>query len=111
MNTDEPSAAKPQRKGLSPQFCLRRAAPATQAGLLWYGQLRQTLYGDPPADPQQRKRQSAKVTLQIRMLRAHGILMKAPGSHRYHLTVRGRQITTTVVAARTVDATTLTIAA
>ena len=73
--------------------------------------LRQAIHGDPPPDPQERKRQSGKVTRQIRMLRAHRLLKKAPKSHRYHLTVRGRQVVTAVLAARSASAATLTQAA
>jgi hypothetical protein len=43
------------------------------------------LYPTEPADAQERRRRSARVTRLLRMLRAHGLLEKISGSHRYQL--------------------------
>lgn len=47
--------------------------------------------------PEQRRRYSARVTRKLRMLRAHGIIRKVAGTHRYLLTKAGRQILTAVL--------------
>ena len=68
--------------------------------------LRQILYGEsPPAD--ERRRQSAKLTRLLRMLRAHGLIKKVPSTHRYVLTDRGRSIITAVIQASKADTETL----
>jgi hypothetical protein len=46
------------------------------------------------------RRLSAKVSRQLRMLRAHGILRKVPKSHRYRLTAKGHLLTAALFAAR-----------
>jgi hypothetical protein len=56
----------------------------------------------------QEKKRAAAVTRQLRLLRAHGILRKLTGTHRYQLTERGRQITTVLLAARQANVTELT---
>jgi hypothetical protein len=43
------------------------------------------------------RRVSARVTRLLRLLRAHGIIRKISGTHRYRLTTKGRQITTAVL--------------
>lgn len=60
------------------------------------------LYGKRPSDPASAKRLAAKVTRQIRMLRAHGVIKKIPKTHRYELTAAGR---TTINAVLTVSQT------
>ncbi len=47
----------------------------------------------------ERRRQSARITRALRMLRAHGILKKVPRTHRYQLTLNGRQTITGLLAA------------
>jgi hypothetical protein len=42
------------------------------------------------------------------LLRAHRILRKVPGTHRYHLTTAGRRILTALLAARQADVEQLT---
>jgi hypothetical protein len=44
--------------------------------------------------PEEKRRASGRVTRQLRLLRAHGILRKVPHTHRYVLTERGQKITT-----------------
>jgi hypothetical protein len=47
----------------------------------------------------QKRRQSAAVTRKIRLLRAHGLVKKVPKTPRYHLTTRGYQAITAIIAA------------
>lgn len=65
--------------------------------------LRALLYGadEPPAD--QRRRQSAKITRQLRLLRAHGLIRKVSRTHRYVLTDRGRITIIAFLTARQAD--------
>lgn len=58
------------------------------------------LYGPTPSDPAERKRRSARVSRQLRLLRAHGLLKKVPKTHRYQVTDRGRLSLTALHAAR-----------
>lgn len=69
--------------------------------------LRRLRYGTGPAGPAEVKRQSAAVTRQVRLLRAHGLIKKVAHTHRYVLTDQGRQVITTLLAARQADAATL----
>lgn len=62
----------------------------------------------PTKSPQQRRRNSAVVTRQLTLLRAHGLLKKIPHTHRYQLTTKGRQIVTALLAACHADVEQLT---
>jgi hypothetical protein len=62
--------------------------------------LRSLLFGEPPADPREHKRQSAKVTRWIRLLRGHGLVQKIAHTHRYQLTAHGRIKITALLAAQ-----------
>ncbi len=63
--------------------------------------LRPLLYGDESAvPPEEVRRRAAKVTRQLRMLRAHGLLQKVPKTHRYQVTATGREIITAILTAR-----------
>ena len=57
---------------------------------------------------QQQRRQAARVTRQLALLRAHGLIKKVTGTHRWLLTERGRRITTALLAARQADVNQLT---
>jgi hypothetical protein len=46
------------------------------------------------------RRMSARISRQLRLLRAHGIIQKIPKSHRYSLTPRGQLLTGALHAAR-----------
>ncbi len=48
--------------------------------------LAQRLYGEAPRDPVAHRRQGARVTRLIQLLRAHRVLAKVPRSRRYRLT-------------------------
>ena len=73
--------------------------------------LREKLYGEAPADAKVLRRQSAAVTRKLRMLRAHGLINKLPGTNRYLLNKKGRACITALLAARAVDTAKLTKAA
>jgi hypothetical protein len=64
--------------------------------------LRQRLYGE-AADAAERRRQSARVTRQIRLLRGHGLVHKVAKTHRYQVTAAGRVALTASLAARQAD--------
>jgi len=56
----------------------------------------------------QERRRAAAVSRQLRLLRAHGLLRKVSGTHRYVLTEGGRKIITALLAARAADVEQLT---
>jgi len=59
------------------------------------------LYGTPESlDPQEARRRSARVTRQLRMLRAHGLIRKVSHTHRYQVTDEGRRVLTALLTAR-----------
>ncbi len=63
--------------------------------------LRPHLHGNTDAlDSEQRHRLTARVTRQLRLLRAHGLIKKIPKTHRYQLTERGRLLTAAIRATR-----------
>ena len=53
-------------------------------------------------------RQAAAITRRLELLRAHGILQKLSGTHRYQLTKTGQRIVTALLAARHCDVDQLT---
>jgi hypothetical protein len=53
--------------------------------------IRQSLYGDAP-DPATHRRQAARVTRLLGLLRAHGLIKKIPRTHRYLLTTHGTAV-------------------
>jgi hypothetical protein len=53
----------------------------------------------PAASPKEARRRSAWITRQLRLLRAHGLITKIQGTHRYLLTHTGRTLSTAVLAA------------
>jgi hypothetical protein len=61
--------------------------------------LRVLLFGE-AATPAEAKRQSAKVTRLLRMLRAHHVIQKVPKTHRYQITPTGRVQLTALLSAR-----------
>jgi hypothetical protein len=62
--------------------------------------LRRLLYGLSAEEPAEKRRRSAAVTRQLRLLRAHGLIEKVPRTHRYLVTEHGRQAITALLAAR-----------
>jgi len=67
-------------------------------------------YGE-TTDRPQRRRQAARITRQIGLLRAHGLLRKLPGTHRHLLTKDGQTAITAFLAARNATLDQLTNAA
>jgi hypothetical protein len=61
--------------------------------------LQRLLFSSPPRTRQDARRRSAWVSRQLRLLRAHGLITKINGTHRYQLTDAGRKITTAVLTA------------
>jgi hypothetical protein len=51
----------------------------------------------------QQRQQAAKITRQLALLRAHGLLKKVGGTHRWLLTDQGRRLITALLAARQAD--------
>jgi len=72
--------------------------------------LRGILHGE-PSDPAKAKKQSAAITRQLRMLRAHGLIKKVSKTHRYILSGKGRTAITALMTARAADTNKLTSAA
>jgi hypothetical protein len=62
--------------------------------------LAQRLCGEPPRDPAERRRRSARMTRLIQLLRAHGVLAKVPRSRRYRLTASGERLLSSAVYIR-----------
>jgi len=50
------------------------------------------LYGRAPRDASARRRRSARVTRQLQLLRAHGLLAKIPRTRRYRVTAKGEAL-------------------
>ena len=51
-------------------------------------------------DPLQRRRDPGRVGRPLALLRAHGLIRKVPGTHRYAVTESGRRVITALLAAR-----------
>ncbi len=60
------------------------------------------------AESQQARQRSARVSRLLALLRAHGLIRKVPGTHRYQITERGRRIITALLSARNADVDQLT---
>ena len=73
--------------------------------------IRDALYGPAGDDAPQMRRQSAAVSRRLRLLRAHGLIVKVQKSHRYQLTNRGGQLVAALAAAAAADANKLAQAA
>ena len=64
--------------------------------------LRHQLYPATP-DPQQQRRQAAAITRKLALLRAHGVIIKIPHTHRYRLSADGKRVSTALAAAYQAD--------
>jgi hypothetical protein len=73
--------------------------------------LQAMLFGSPPASAAEARRRSGRITRQLWLLRAHGIIRQVPKTHRYLVTNKGRQVITALQAAREADVTKLAQAA
>jgi hypothetical protein len=70
--------------------------------------LRRLLYGAQQVAAPEQRRQSAAVTRQLRLLRAHGLVHKVPKTHRYMVSENGRLAITALLAARSASVEALT---
>lgn len=61
--------------------------------------LQRLLFCSPPHSPEEARRRSAWVSRKLRLLRAHALITKVNGAHRYQLTVPGRKATTAILTA------------
>jgi hypothetical protein len=57
--------------------------------------LRALIFGT-PSNVEERRKQSGRVTRQLQLLRAHGLIQKVPKSHRYKITAAGRTLASAV---------------
>ena len=62
--------------------------------------LRPALFDDARSTKQVQRRNSARVSRRLRMLRAHGLIQKVTRTHLYRLTNRGQLLAAAVLAAR-----------
>jgi len=69
------------------------------------------LYPKGISDESERRRIQGRISRMLRLLRAHGILAKVPGTYRYRVTTRGRQIITAVLKYQAVSLNQLAAAA
>ena len=56
-------------------------------------------FSQPAGTPSEARRRSAWVSRKLRLLRAHGLIRKVPGTHRYHVTATGRKVITAILTA------------
>jgi hypothetical protein len=68
--------------------------------------LRRLLFPE-PADADQQRREAARVSRKLALLRAHGLIRKVPHTHRYVLTALGRASITALITARNASASAL----
>lgn len=62
--------------------------------------LRRELYQEGESDPEMRRKNSARVSRQIRMLRAHGLVQKVTNSNSYRVTKKGHEVMSTAIKFR-----------
>ena len=62
--------------------------------------LRELLFGIEDVSPAEAKRQAARITRQVRLLRGHGLIKKVQSTHRYTLTSAGRIVINALLAAQ-----------
>jgi hypothetical protein len=82
--------------------------PKWQVNGLRNRDLAEALNGAAPDDPVERKRRSTRVSRQLRLLRAHGILKKVTKTHRYLVCAKARAAIVALLAARNANAEKLT---
>ena len=86
---------------------LTAVEPCTSVDLHRNSDIRKLLFGEAKT-LEEEKRQSARISRRLRMLRAHGLIKKVPHTHRYHVTEKGRAIISALMATRNADANQLT---
>ena len=65
--------------------------------------IRHRLAPAPPDDAADARRQAARVSRQLRLLRAHGLIRKVTGTHLYRLTRKGDAVIATAIRFRETD--------
>jgi hypothetical protein len=60
------------------------------------------LFEEPSTDPLERRRRGARVSRQLRLLRAHGLIKKLSHTHRYRVTKKGATFFAAILAAQDV---------
>lgn len=71
--------------------------------------VRELLLGqDDEKDAKAQRRRSGQITRKLRLLRAHGVIKKVSGTHRYMLSDKGRTAVSLLAAAKNADVTHLT---
>ena len=70
--------------------------------------LQTRLYRSQRVSVAERRRRAARITRRLALLRAHGLLRKVSGTHRYMISPNGRRIITALLAARQADVDQLT---
>jgi hypothetical protein len=70
--------------------------------------LRALLFAHAPTSKREQRRHAAVVSRKLALLRAHGLIRKVSGTHRYHLTEHGRIVVTALLTARNASTDTLT---
>src|SRR6266404_9524347 len=58
------------------------------------------LYAKPAASLRERRRRTARVSRQLQLLRAHGLIAPVPHSYRYHITRRGEDLMNAAIYVR-----------
>jgi len=61
--------------------------------------LQRIFFAHPATTRQEGRRRSAQVSRKLRLLRAHGLIRKITGTHRYHVTASGRKVITALLTA------------
>ena len=70
--------------------------------------LRRLVFDDEAASRDDKRRHAAAVTRKLALLRAHRLIRKISGTHRYQLTAEGRTIVTALITARNASIDSLT---
>jgi len=88
--TGMPSVAVAQELGITDQTALNGVRNRD---------LQRLCFAQPATTPTEARRRSAWASRKLRLLRAHGLIHKVTGTHRYHLTKAGRTVTTAILTA------------
>jgi hypothetical protein len=60
--------------------------------------VQRAVFSGPPASDRERHKRSARVSYLLRILRGHDLIQKVVGTHRYHVTTKGRAVIAAVIA-------------
>jgi hypothetical protein len=65
--------------------------------------IRHVIFGQSPKNKNEEKKQSAKVSRLLKILRVHGIIKKVPRTHRYQLTDKGKLLVTLLGSLKNIE--------